>query len=133
MGDEVVIGFGAPVNILSSFLKHRSWRFATTWFLAAMQVHLLMVLVLHHHAIPDIVPETSPAKVGQTNQHSQPLEGQQTYCTACQILRHSAVRPALVGPAPRCAVAATLFAVCRINKVLSNQPTTLCGRSPPRG
>lgn len=97
-----------------------------------MQVHLLLVLVLHHHVIPDILPESS-AKVGQTHRDSQPLEGKQTYCTACQILRHSAVRPALGRPAPECATAATFIAACRINKVLSNQPIALTGRSPPRG
>ncbi|HVA00346.1 MAG TPA: hypothetical protein VMV34_01700 [Terriglobia bacterium] len=117
---------------MPSFLKHRSWRHATTWLLAAMQVHLLLVLVLHHHAIPDISFESS-ALVGQAHRHPQPLEGQQTYCTACQILRHSAVRPALGSPTPECTMAATLIAVCRINKILSNQPIARTGRSPPRG
>lgn len=96
-----------------------------------MQVHLLLVLVLHHHVIPDVTSESS-AEVGQSHHRSQPLEGGQSYCTACQILRHSAVRPALGSPTPECTIATALLAVCRINRILSNQPIALTGRSPPR-
>ena len=98
-----------------------------------MQVHLLMVLVLHHHAIPNILLESSSAKVGHANPHSHPNEGPETYCTACQILRHSAVRPSLGNLTPRCSIATTLIAVCLASKTLANQPITLCGRSPPLG
>ncbi|HUZ46402.1 MAG TPA: hypothetical protein VMW54_07165 [Terriglobia bacterium] len=116
-----------------SFLKQRSWHLATTWVLVALQVHLLMVLVLHHHAIPNILPGYSSAKVGHTNPHSHPNEGPETYCTACQILRHSAVRPSLGSPTPRCSIATTFLAACRASKALATQPITLCGRSPPLG
>ncbi len=95
-----------------------------------MQVHLLLVLILHHHAVPNISSDSS-VKVGKDSRHSQPLEGKQTYCTACQILRHSAVRPALPNPAPECTTAATWIPVFHVNEILSNQPIALTGRSPP--
>lgn len=114
-----------------SFLKHRSRRDATIWLLAAMQVHLLLVLVLHHHVIPNIASGAS-TQVGQSHHGTQPLENEQSYCTACQIVRHSAVRPALGSPMPECTIATTFLAVCRIDRIPSNQPIALTGRSPPR-
>jgi hypothetical protein len=118
---------------LFSFVKHRSRRKATTWLLAAMQLHLLLVLVLHHHCLPQIALEvsTTPTEIGQTNRRSQPVNGEQSYCTACQILRHGAVRPALGNPTARHSLAAPFLGQRGVIATFSTQPAAWHGRAPP--
>jgi len=98
-----------------------------------MQLHLLLVLVLHHHILPAFSPElsTAPARVGQANTPSHPANGEQGYCTACQILRHGAVRPSLGNPTPQRSLVAPLLALRSATVVLTAQPAAWYGRAPP--
>jgi hypothetical protein len=114
-------------------LKNRRWRRATTWLLAVMQLHLLMVLVLHHHVLRGIALEFSQAttSLGQTEKPSRPAGSEQGFCTACQILRHSAVRPSLGSPAPHRSSIAPFLGPRFVPVVLSAQPSPCYGRAPP--
>ena len=116
-----------------SFMKRRSWRAATTWLLAAMQMHLLLVLALHHHILPEFSLElsTTTVKIGQTDRQSQPANGEQRYCTACQILRHGAVRPSLGNPTPHRSTVTPLLAPRAATDVLTAQSSAWYGRAPP--
>jgi hypothetical protein len=120
-------------NIVFGLLKNRSWRRATTWLLAVMQLHLLVVLVLHHHVLPGILRGFSQTttSVGQTHRQSQPAGAEQGYCTACQILRHSAVRPSLGNPTPHRSSVAPFLATLSATVALSTQPAPWHGRAPP--
>ncbi len=119
--------------IVFSFLKRRSWRRATTWLLAVLQLHLLLVLVLHHHVLPGMALEFSntPTTIGQAGRQSQPVGAKQGYCTACQILRHSAVRPSLGNPTPHRSSVAPLLSPLSATVVHSAQPSPWYGRAPP--
>jgi len=116
-----------------SFLKRRSSRRATTWLLAVMQLHLLVVLVLHHHVLPGVTLEfpNMPTTVSQTSRQSQPVGSEQGYCTACQILRHSAVRPSLGNPAQHHSAVAPLRSLLATALVAFAQPAAWHGRAPP--
>ena len=116
-----------------SFLNRRWWRGATVWLLAVLQLHLLLVLVLHHHVLPGIALEFSstPTTVGQAGRQSQPVGGEQGYCEACQILRHSAVRPALGSPTPHRSSVAPLLPSLSAAVVFSSQSSPWYGRAPP--
>jgi len=116
-----------------SFLKRRSWRKVTTWLLAVMQMHLLVVLVLHHHVLSRTSLElsTTTTSMGQADRNSLPAGGEQSYCTACQILRHSAVRPSLGNPTVYHSSVAPLLALSAAMGVLYAQPTAWHGRAPP--
>jgi hypothetical protein len=118
---------------VNGLLKRGFWRRATTWLLAMLQLHLLVVLVLHHHVLPGVALEFSnmPMTVGQAGRHSLPAGAEQGYCTACQILRHSAVRPSLSSPASQHASVAPLMPPLSATIVLSAQPSPWYGRAPP--
>ena len=98
-----------------------------------MQLHLLVVLVLHHHIVPEVSLELSTATttVGQTDRHSQPAGGEQGYCTACQILRHSAVRPSLGNPTPHRSLVAPFLMPLSAAVIVSSRPAAWHGRAPP--
>jgi hypothetical protein len=117
-----------------SFSKRRSWRAATTWLLAAMQLHLLLVLALHHHILPTFslgLSTTTTATVSQTHSPPQPANGEQRYCTACQILRHGAVRPSLGNPTPHRSTVRPLLAPRAATDILTAQLSAWYGRAPP--
>jgi hypothetical protein len=117
-----------------SLLKRRSWQRATIWLLAVMQLHLLVVLVLHHHVLSgNLLALTNkvPASIGQTGRHSHPAGEEQGYCTGCQILRHSAVRPSLGNPTPHRSSIAPLRSPLASRIVFSAQAAAWHGRAPP--
>ncbi|HET7100662.1 MAG TPA: hypothetical protein VFJ52_05880 [Terriglobia bacterium] len=116
-----------------SFLHGRSWRRATTWLLAVLQLHLLIVLVLHHHVLPEIALgfSNTPTSIGQAGRQSLPGGAEQGYCTACQIVRHSAVRPSLGNPTPYLSSVAPLLPPLSAIVVHSAQPSPWYGRAPP--
>ena len=120
-------------KIVFGFLEHRSWRRVTTWLLAVMQLHLLVVLVLHHHVLPRISVELTPTatSVGQTSRQSQPAGAEEGYCSACQILRHGAVRPSLGSMVPHHSLVVPLLAPLSAVVVLSTQSAAWHGRAPP--
>lgn len=114
-------------------LKRRSWRVATTWLLAAMQLHLLLVLVFHHHYVPEfaLAFSTTTNTVQQADRHRQPLNRSQDCCAGCQIVRHGAVRPALGNPTAQRLSVSPLLTIRVPAVVLIVQPATWHGRAPP--
>jgi len=104
-----------------------------TWLLAAMQLHLLLVLVLHHHVLPNVSLNLSTRTVtlGKPNQHSRPVSGEQGYCPACQILRHSAIRPSLGNLTLHWLAVAPLLAPSTAGTLPSAQSSSWYGRAPP--
>jgi len=113
-------------------LKRRSWRVATTWLLAAMQLHLLLVLVFHNNYIPEFaLAFSNTTKIQQMARQSHPLHHSQDCCTGCQILRHGAVRPALGNPTAQRLSVSPLLTVRAPAVVLIVQPATWHGRAPP--
>ncbi|HET7212931.1 MAG TPA: hypothetical protein VFL79_05045 [Terriglobia bacterium] len=101
--------------------------------LAVLQVHLLVVLVLHHHVVPGSALEFSnaPTTIGQGGRQSLPPGAEQGYCTACQILRHGAVRPTLGNPTLHYSSVATLLSPLSATIIVSSQPSPWYGRAPP--
>ncbi|HEX5411090.1 MAG TPA: hypothetical protein VFZ27_04445 [Terriglobia bacterium] len=114
-------------------MKNRKWRRATIWVLAAMQLHLLLVLVLHHHVLRGLSLELSTAKteVGQAEQPIYPPGVEHGFCTACQILRHGAVRPSLGNPTPHRSSVAPFLAPRFAVIVRCALPSPWHGRAPP--
>jgi hypothetical protein len=98
-----------------------------------MQLHLLVVLVLHHHVLPrfSLGLSATTANVGQAGRRSQPAGAEQGYCTACQILRHGAVRPSLGNPTPHRTSVAPFLMPLSATVILSAQPAAWYGRAPP--
>ena len=127
---------GRPVRgqtIVFRYLKHRSWHEAAIGLLVVMQLQLLVILVLHHHVLPRIALDlsTAPTSIAPPGRHSRPTSREQGYCPACQILRHSAVRPALGNPTPYRSSVAPLLASCTANVVFPVRPSGRYGRAPP--
>lgn len=122
-------------NTLSSLLKRRSLRAVTIWLLALMQMHLLLVLVFHHHYVPEFAlafsSTTTRTTVKQADKDPLPPISERDFCTGCQILRHGAIRPALGSPAAQRLTVSPLLAVRAAVLVPFTQPVSLHGRAPP--
>ncbi len=107
----------------------RIWRPVVTWAMMAMQFHLLLVAALHRHGSLELSPS---ATVLQAAHHaSTPGLDDSLPCTACQIVRHNAVRPALTTPLPELAAAASrprAFAISHYHLLIA---TAANGRAPP--
>ena len=125
------LGFG--LSNVPNLLKSRSWRRATTWLLAFMQLHLLVVLVLHHHVLSGLSLDLTqtPTNISKTDRQSQPVSGPESFCTGCQILRHSAVRPSLGNPTQHHSSVAALQSLLAAAIMVSAQPGAWHGRAPP--
>ncbi len=95
----------------------------------ALQVHLLLVAVLHHHG-KGVVPR-SVAVLGTDHHASLPSVDSGLLCTACQIVRHSAVRPALTAPLPELAAATPLPRAFAPSPYRFLQYRAANGRAPP--
>ncbi len=95
----------------------------------ALQVHLLLVATLHHHGPAGL--SQSAARL-QTDHHvSTPALDGSLPCTACQIVRHNAVRPALITPIPELVAATPLPRSFAINHYHLLVTTVANGRAPP--
>ncbi len=107
----------------------RFWRPVIIWAMMALQVHLLLVAVLHHHGSMGL--SQSAATLQADHQVSPPALNDGLLCTACQIVRHNAVRPALTTPIPELAAATPMpraFAISRYHLLVT---TVANGRAPP--
>ncbi len=113
-------------------LKHhlsRRWQLAVVAALMALQIHLLVVPVLHHHGEELLGPGPATLRAGNHTPH--PRAGNGARCSACQIVRHNAARPALSSPALEVTLAAPLpreFAFFRYHSLRSE---AVFGRAPP--
>ncbi len=95
----------------------------------ALQAHLLMVAALHHHG--SMGWSQTAAVLHSDNHLSAPALDGSLPCTACQIVRHNAVRPALTTPIPELAVARPMpraFAISHYHLLVT---TAANGRAPP--
>ena len=114
-------------------LKNYSWHEAAIGLLVVMQLQLLVILVLHHHVLSGIELDlTTPTTIVTTpTRHSRPASGEQGYCTGCQILRHSAIRPSLGNSTHHRSSVAPLMVSRAAIVVLSAWPSGRYGRAPP--
>ncbi len=107
----------------------RFWRPVFIWAMMALQVHLLLVAAVHHHGSEE--PSQSAATVRADHRVSTPALNDGLPCTACQIVRHNAVRPAQITPIPELAAAIPLprtFAISHYHLLVA---TVANGRAPP--
>ena len=95
----------------------------------ALQVHLLLVAVLHHHGTGGL-PQ-SRVVLRADHHASTPRVDTGLVCTACQIVRHSAVRPAVTAPLPELAAATPMPRVFAASPYRFQQNRVANGRAPP--
>ena len=111
-------------------LSRRWVKVATTLCLALFQVNLLWVVALHRHETLGTSAPHSMA-VRRASQAQQLVVENGLLCTACQIVRHSAARPAQGAAAPEIRGAVSVLAAFSFSIFHSLRPTTLYGRAPP--
>jgi len=73
---------------------------ALAGLLLALQMHLLWVAVVHSHELPEGLPGAQSA-FHETHDSGSPLATGSHYCVVCQIVRQSAVLPAVAHPTPK--------------------------------
>ncbi|MGO9275514.1 MAG: hypothetical protein ACLQOO_35625 [Terriglobia bacterium] len=115
---------------LSNSFHHRPGQAAIAGALFLLQVNLLWVAALHHHAEFDVLPRTASA-MQAGNRQAAPATESGVLCTACQIARHGAARPAATASAPEPEAAVFLGVVARPIHFHARQPKAICGRAPP--
>ncbi|PYV34925.1 MAG: hypothetical protein DMG22_04315 [Acidobacteria bacterium] len=106
------------------FLKH------VAILLLTLQMQLLWVAVLHSHELPDGIPAPQSA-LRQTQNPDLPAPAKSHYCVVCQIVRQSAVRPALAAPVPPSVALTRLGLGASPGQVNSQLPPSIRGRAPP--
>ena len=103
---------------------------ATTLCLALFQVNLLWVVAPHRHeTLGTSAPH--PTAVRRASQAKQSVVENGLFCTACQIVRHAAARPAPGATAPEARGAVSVLAAFSFSLLHSLRLTTLYGRAPP--
>jgi hypothetical protein len=110
-------------------LTRRWWGSITLYSLMLLQVHFLWVAVLHHHEV--IFSASAGNVVRSAWVQQQPMADSAVFCTACQIVRNNAVRPAVAVPAPRPDLFLPLRPANRTNGLESYQPAVSYARAPP--
>jgi hypothetical protein len=113
------------------FRRRNSWPlkgFAALFL--GLQLHLLWVAVVHSHEPQEGVPGTQAA-FHTTRDAGSPLANGSHYCVVCQIVRQSAVRPAVAHPAPMAAGVVRVRPGFSSATLDSRQPSPIYGRAPP--
>ncbi len=110
-------------------ITNRYLRAVTTCCVLLAQVHLLWVAVLHRHEA--VTVPVGATTVREVARHPQPAVESGVLCTACQIVRQSAARPAAGTPTPEPAAAVSLRPVVPSNEFYSYERTVVYGRAPP--
>src|SRR5437899_7879881 len=98
--------------------------------LLSLQMHLLWVAVLHSHEFSEAMPAPQSTR-GQTQDPDLPAAAKSHYCVVCQIVRQSAVRPALAAPVPPSVALTRLGLGASPGQVNSQLPPSIRGRAPP--
>ena len=101
------------------------------WLLLLAQISLLWLAVLHRHQEEAVSARATAVHGG--GQWPQPTLETGLICTACQIVRHSAARPALGTPAPNPAASTSLGVTADPSELILRQPSVVYGRAPPLG
>jgi hypothetical protein len=94
------------------------------------QFHLLWVAVLHQHEAISVPGQVAAVEACQPHLHTGATDSG-LLCTACQIVRHSAARPAQGTRVPESKDASISRPVISSGTFYSHQPTALFGRAPP--
>jgi hypothetical protein len=94
------------------------------------QFHLLWVAVLHQHEAISVPGQVAAVEGCQPQLHTGAADSS-LFCTACQIVRHGAARPAQGTAAPQPEDASISRPVISSGTFYSHQPTSLFGRAPP--
>lgn len=103
-------------------------RFATLFL--GLQMHLLWVAVVHSHEPQEGIPGAQAA-FHETRDVGSPLANGSHYCVVCQIVRQSAVRPAVVHPIPMPAAVMRVGSGSLSSNFDSRRPASMYGRAPP--
>jgi|ERR1035441_7609389 hypothetical protein len=99
------------------------------YILVLLQVHLLWIVMFHRHGETPAPWHTDSVQVGGTQQ--SPAAESTLVCTACQIVRNSAIRPATAAPLFSAALAVALSPRSAISQYHSLLPVIWYGRAPP--
>jgi hypothetical protein len=97
--------------------------------LVLLQVHLVWVAILHHHG--ETATRWHAPWVSGCGAQPSPAAGNSLPCTACQIVRHSAVQPATATAVFQPVVSVYLALCLTHNNYGSLQPASTYGRAPP--
>lgn len=108
----------------------RLGRTLSTALVVLAQFHLLWVAVLHRHEAVTVPGQVAGVEAYQPHLHTGTADSG-LFCTACQIVRHSAARPAQGTRAPEPEDASISRPVISSSRFYSHQPTALFGRAPP--
>jgi hypothetical protein len=114
------------------FRGDRPLRFLTAWLAVLVQLHIFLVLELHHHVLGARLLRES-ARLGASYTRPQPAPVPAPLCPACQVARQGAVQYAVERLAllPLQTVAAALTAhSLTIPSIFLLRSS---GRDPPRG
>jgi hypothetical protein len=126
-----VVSYNRSKNA-SMFRRDRSIRLLTAWLAVVVQLHIFLVLELHHHVVGVRLLRES-ARVGASWTRTQQAPAPAPLCPACQVARQGAVQPAVEGLAllPLRPVAAALPARPASIPIIFLLHSS--GRDPPRG
>ena len=114
------------------FRRDRSIRLLTAWLAVVVQLHIFLVLELHHHVLGarflrDAARTSASLTKSQTGPAPAPL------CPACQVARQGSVQPAV----QRLALLPLLLVWSALPSRTAAPPAVFLlhpsGRSPPRG
>lgn len=108
----------------------RLGRIVTTALVVLAQLHLLWVAALHHHEAISVPWQAAEVEGCEPHFHAAPADSG-LFCTACQIVRHGAVRPAQGARAPQPEDASISHPLVASGTFYSHQPTAIFGRAPP--
>src|SRR5579872_1495432 len=99
--------------------------------LLLLQLNLLGISALHHHDEDDWVAGNSSPACSRAQEHAKQNLSDLAPCPVCQIVRLSAVRPAVVQPTPE--PAQRHYFALDLPTVLpySPSPAAAYGRAPP--
>ena len=78
----------------SVFRGRRPARLVITWLAVLVQLHIFLVLELHHHVLgPSVLQDVAATSTALTRPQSAPAPA--PLCPACQVARQGAVQPAV--------------------------------------
>src|SRR5271169_6410852 len=115
--------------IVRGFFANRLLRSSLTCILALLQVHLFWLTIFHHHE--ETIVSTQPATFQQKNPNSPAAVETGLVCTACQIVRNSALRPTVSPQAPGLISSVPLHLAVAHNNLRPVLRVVGFGRAPP--
>jgi hypothetical protein len=110
--------------------NRRLLRTSLTGLLVLLQVHLVWIGELHRHSFAEALPP-STTSLREGSQQPAPVVDTELLCTACQVVQHSAARPAISTPTPGPVAAVSFRPTVASSDFNSHQPNIQYGRAPP--